>query len=60
MYNIFEGPGEDTDDDTVTTITPITNVAGMTATTAGTMGTGQPSMMSSVNAEIAAAINQLS
>ena len=59
MYNVFEGHGEDTDNDTVTTITPITNIAGMTATTAGTMGTVQPSMMSTVNAEIAAAINQL-
>ncbi len=60
MYNLFEGTGEDTDDDTVTTITPITDVAATTATTAGTMGTAQPSMMSTVNAKIAAAINQLS
>jgi hypothetical protein len=60
MYNVFEGTGEDTDNDTGTTITPITNVAAMTATTAGTMGTAQPSMMSTVNAKIAAAINQLS
>ena len=60
MYNIFEGTGEDTDNDTVTTITPITDVAAMAATTAGTMGTGQPSMMSNVNDKIAAAINQLS
>jgi hypothetical protein len=59
MYNIFEGTGKDADNNTVTTITPITDVAAMTATTAGTMGTAQPSMMSSVNAKIAAAINQL-
>ncbi len=60
MYNVFEGTGNDTDDNTVTTITPITTVAAMAATTAGTLGTAQPSMMSAVNAEIAAAINQLS
>jgi hypothetical protein len=50
----------DTNDDTVTMITPITDIAGMTATTASRMGTVQPSMMSTVNAKIAAAINQLS
>ncbi len=60
MYKVFEGTSEDTDSDTVTTITPITGVAAMTATTAGTMGTAQPSMMSTVNAKIAPAINQLS
>jgi hypothetical protein len=60
MYNIFERTGKDTNDDTVTTITPITDVAAMAATTAGTMGTAQPSMMSTVNAKIAAPINQLS
>jgi hypothetical protein len=51
MYNVFEGLGKDTDDDTVTTITPITDVAGMTAATADMMGTVQPSMMLTVNAK---------
>ena len=59
MYNVFEGTGEDTDNDRVPAITPITGVAAMAATTAGTMGTAQTSMMSTVNAKIAAVINQL-
>ncbi len=59
MHNAFEGTAEDPDDNTVTTITPITNVVATAATTADTLGTAQPSRLSTVNAEIAAAINQL-
>jgi hypothetical protein len=59
MYNLFEGTSKDTNNNRVTTITPIMDVAAMAATTAGTMGTAQPSMMLTVNAKIAAAINQL-
>jgi hypothetical protein len=60
MYNVFEGIDDDFDDDTVTTVTPITSIASATPTTASTMGTAQPSLPASINAEIAAAINQLS
>ena len=60
MYNIFGGlDDDDPDNDTVTTITPVTNVAARAATMNSTLGTA-PTAMPSVNAEIAAAINQLS
>ena len=61
MYNAFEPLDEESDDDTVTTVTPLSNFAA-SATAPPSVGnfstaqTGAPS----VNAEIAAAINQLS
>ena len=66
MYNVFEDI-EDTvsDDDTVTTITPITHTAApaaasnVAATTFGTAATASTAA-SYINAEMAAAINQLS
>jgi hypothetical protein len=60
MYNVFGGlDGDNPDNDTVTTITPMTNVAATAATMNSMLGTA-PTAMPSVNAEIAAAINQLS
>ena len=61
MYNAFAGIDDDTDDDTVTTITPITSVAATATTTTAPAGSSaQHSTPTTVNAEIAAAINQLS
>ena len=60
MYNILESLDNDTDDDTVTTITPVTTVAAAATTTANTLGTTRPSIPASINADITAAINQLS
>ena len=60
MYNIFGGlDDDDPDNDAVTTITPVTNVAATAATMNSTLGTA-PTAVPSVNAKIAAAINQLS
>jgi hypothetical protein len=59
MYNVFDGIDDDSDDDTVTTVTPITSIAAATTTTASTLGAAQPSLPASMNAKIAAAINQL-
>ena len=60
MYNVFGGLDDDgPDNDPVTTITPMTNVAATAATMNSTLGTASTAMPS-VNAEIAAAINQLS
>ena len=60
MYHVFDGTNDDTDDDTVTTITPITTVGASATATTSTLGTAQPPMPATINAEIAAATNQLS
>jgi hypothetical protein len=60
MYNFFGGLDNDNpNDDTETTIAPVTNIAAKAATMNSTLGTA-PTAMPSVNADIAAAINQLS
>ena len=60
MYNVFDVLDDyNPNNDMVTTIAPVTSVAATAATMNSTLGMA-PSAMPSVNAEIAAAINQLS
>ena len=59
MYNVFDSIDDDTDEDTVTMITPITTVAAAATAPTSTLGAAQPSIPTSINAKIAAAINQL-